>query len=242
MTKINTAMVLAAGLGTRMRHLSETLPKPLIPLGGRALIDHGLDRLAASGIERVVVNVHYMADAVEHHLRARQTPHVVISDERDLLLDTGGGVKRALHHFGNEPFVIHNSDSVWIEAGIRNVAALLAQWNDEAMDALMLLARREASLGYHGTGDFHMSATGALTRKVSGETAPYVFAGVSVAHPRLFEDCPDGRFSLNMLWDKALAAGRVFGVEHRGLWMHVGTPEALASAEAAMSSAGAIAI
>lgn len=241
MTAITKAMVLAAGLGTRMRHLSETTPKPLVRLAGRALIDHCLDRLAAAGILEVVVNVHYMADALEGHLAGRKVPLIRVSDERGLLLETGGGVKRALPHFGGQPFIVHNADSIWLEDGWPNLAALVAAWDDAAMDALLLLARREASLGYSGRGDFHMAADGRLRRRTGEETSPFVFAGVSIAHPRLFDGVAEDRFSLNRVWDRALAGGRVFGLVHRGLWMHVGTPEALAAAEAAFLSAPAAA-
>jgi MurNAc alpha-1-phosphate uridylyltransferase len=241
MTAITKAMVLAAGLGTRMRHLSETTPKPLVRLAGRALIDHCLDRLAAAGISEAVVNVHYMADALEAHLDGRTRPRIRISDERTLLLDTGGGVKRALPHFGASPFIIHNSDSIWLENGWSNLAALIGAWDDAHMDALLLLAPRETSLGYAGRGDFHLGEDGRLRRRTGNETAAFVFAGVSIAHPRLFEGVRDDTFSLNRVWDTALADGRAYGCRHRGLWMHVGTPEALAEAEAAFLSAPAAA-
>ncbi len=242
MTKrLDKAMVLAAGLGKRMRHLSGNLPKPLVPLGGRALIDHVLDRLAGNGVATAVVNVHYMADSIEMHLKQRTAPRVVISDERGELLETGGGVKRALAHFGNEPFIIHNSDSVWIENGWPNLSAMISTWEAEKMDALLMVAPIAASLGFDGRGDFHMRPDGRLARRVPGEAAPFVFTGVSIAHPRLFDSSPDGAFSLNMLWDRALTQGRLFGVEHRGLWMHVGTPEALEAAENALAQARAAA-
>ncbi|MBC8050522.1 MAG: nucleotidyltransferase family protein [Chitinophagales bacterium] len=232
--RITKAMVLAAGLGTRMRAHSDNLPKPLVRLGGHALIDHVLDRLASSGIYDAVVNVHYMADQIEAHLAGRTAPRIAISDERGLLLETGGGVYRALTAFENAPFIIHNSDSVWIEGPHANIAGMIDAWDDAAMDALLMLAPIKASLGYDGRGDFHMSHSGRVTRRDKGEPAPFVFTGVSIAHPRLFADSPQGAFSLNRLWDRALAIGRVYGVEHRGLWMHVGDPAALAEAEAAL--------
>ncbi len=238
--RITKAMVLAAGLGTRMRAHSDAIPKPLVRLGGRPLIDHVLDRLAASGVAQAIVNVHHLADQIEAHVRERETPRISISDERGLLLETGGGVARALPYFAEAPFIIHNSDSVWIEGPHANIAAMIAAWDSGAMDALLMLAPVDASLGYNGRGDFHMAdgghmaAGGRVTRRDKGEPAPFVFTGVSIAHPRLFNDCPNGAFSLNRLWDRALAAGRVYGVEHRGLWMHVGDPAALADAEAAL--------
>lgn len=224
-------MVLAAGLGERMRPLTAEVPKPLVRLKGRALIDHVLDRLAEAGIARAVVNVHYLADAIEAHLRQRKKPQIVISDERRQLLDTGGGVKQALPLLGPQPFLIHNSDSVWIEGVGSNLERLFATWDGGAMDSLMLLASAATSLGYEGPGDFAMGTDGRLIRRGERQMAPFVFTGVSIAHPRMFEGAPQGRFSLNRLWDAAIDKGRLFGVRLEGLWMHVGTPEGLTEAE-----------
>jgi MurNAc alpha-1-phosphate uridylyltransferase len=230
--RITTAMVLSAGLGTRIAPASNGLPKPLVPLGGKALIDHVLDRHAEAGIRRAVVNVHHKADLIEAHLKGRRTPRIEISDERDELLDTGGGVKRALPRLGAGAFLIHNSDSVWIEGVGSNLCRLFEAWDDASMDCLMLLAVASQSLGYHGRGDFSFEADGRIRRRrIEHEIVPFAFAGVSLAHPRLFHGSPDGRFSLNLVWDKAIAAGRAFGVRMEGTWMHVGTPEALAQAE-----------
>ena len=230
--RISTAFVLAAGLGTRMRPLTDTMPKPMVPLAGRPLIDHVLDRLAAAGIERAVVNVHHHADLLERHLAKRGSPPaVVISDERGELLDTGGGVVRALPLIGDGPFLIHNSDSVWLEGPSANIPRLLDLWDSERMDSLMLLAQVAHSLGYDGAGDFAMSGDGRLTRRSEGRLVPFAFAGVSIAHPRLFTGAPRGRFSLNRLWDRAIGSGRLDGV-----WMHVGTPEALVEAESRIAS------
>ncbi len=231
-----TAFVLAAGLGTRMRPLTNTVPKPLVRLGGSPLIDHVLDRLAKAGITRAVVNVHHHAEQLIAHLKSRTSPQIVISDERDALLDTGGGVVRALPLLGNAPFVIHNSDSVWIEGVGCNLTRLLDAWNPETMDSLMLLGTEPMSLGYEGDGDFLMDANGQITRREPGRIAPFVFTGVSIAHPRLFEGEAPGRFSLNRVWDKAIASGRLYGIRLEGLWMHVGTPEALAEAEARLDT------
>ncbi len=230
-----TAFVLAAGLGTRMRPLTDTLPKPLVPLAGRALIDHVLGRLAGAGITKAVVNVHYLADQIEAHVAGRTTPRVVISNERDALLETGGGVVRALPLIGDAPFVIHNSDSVWIEHGPSNLTRLLDAWNDERMDSLMLLAPTAASLGYDGRGDFHLEPGGRLARRSAHETAPYVFAGVSIIHRCMFNGEAERRFSLNEVWDRAIAAGRLYGIVLDGLWMHVGDPQALSDANAAIA-------
>jgi len=229
---LDTAMVLAAGYGKRMRPLTENVPKPMIRLAGRPLIDHVLARLAAAGVREAVVNVHYLPDALEMHLAGRSDPPAIrVRDERETLLDTGGGAKAALDWLGADGFFIHNSDSVWTEDGTDALTDLAAQWNPDLMDALLLLADARASLGYDGFGDFTLDKQGRLQRRAAGETAPYVFAGVSIAHPRLFANSPDGAFSLNPLWDAAIARGRLFGARLHGEWMHIGTPEALAAAE-----------
>lgn len=229
--RIDTAMVLAAGIGQRMRPLTDTVPKPLVRLGDRTLLDHALDRIAAAGIGRAVVNVHYKADQIERHLAGRTSPHITISDERALLLETGGGVLNALPLLGAAAFLIHNSDSVWLEGPASNIAALCRLWDDARMDALLMLAAGAASLGYDGGGDFMMEADGRIRRRPEGEIAPFVFTGVSIAHPRLFEGEAPGVFSLNRVWDRALEKGRVYGMRLDGFWMHVGTPQSLADAE-----------
>ena len=238
MSTPDRAMVLSAGYGKRMQPLTETMPKPLIRLGGRALLDHVLDRLASAGVTTAVVNVHYLADQIEGHLAQRNGPDIVFSDERDQLLDTGGGVCRALHLLGEAPFFIHNSDSVWIEGAASSIERMARAWNPDAMDSLLMLAPVVNSVGYAGAGDFSMSPDGRLRRRTEGDIVPFVFAGVSIAHPRLFADCPEGPFSLNLLWDRALAAGRLFGLRHEGIWMHIGTPEALEEAERCLESEG----
>ena len=236
--KIKTAMVLCAGLGTRMASANGVLPKPLVPLRGKVLVDHVLDRHAESGIERAVVNVHHKADQIEAHLKGRTAPKIEISDEREKLLDTGGGVKRALPRLGAGPFLIHNSDSVWIEGVGSNLGRLIEAWDDARMDCLMLLALSSQSLGYQGRGDFAFEADGHIRRRrVEQELVPFVFAGVSVAHPRLFDGSPEGAFSLNVVWDKAIAAGRAFGLRMEGIWMHVGSADALAQAERQLTRA-----
>lgn len=235
--RIHTAMILAAGLGTRMRPLTADIPKPLIPVDGTPLIDHVLARLAGAGIDRVVVNVHHLADRLVAHLSTRRKPTIVISDERDSLLDSGGGVRKALPLLGPDPFLIHNCDSIWTENGTSNLAKLIARWNKDAMDCLMLLAPTTSSLGYSGRGDFALDDGGQLRRRVGDETVPFAFAGVSIAHPRLFDGMPDGPFSLNRPWDKAIAEGRAFGIQLEGRWMHVGDPQAVVAAEDWMSRA-----
>lgn len=231
MSRPTTAFVLAAGLGKRMRPLTAIMPKPMVPLGGRPLVDHVLDRLAEAGITRAIVNVHYLADQIERHLADRTMPRITISDERDRVLDTGGGVKRALPLIGAEPFVVHNSDSVWLEGPHANLPSLLDAWDETRMDSLLLLATSVRSLGYDGEGDFLMHADGRLERRRAGSPAPFVFTGVSIAHPRLLDGLEDDVFSLNRAWDRAIANGRLYGMRLDGYWMHVGTPEALAAAE-----------
>lgn len=233
MSQITTAMVLAAGLGRRMRPLTDHIPKPMVALGGRPLIDHVLSRLSAAGIARAVVNVHYQADVLERHLATRTAPpRITLSDERDELLDTGGGIVKALPLLGSAPFLVHNSDSVWIEEAARaNLDRLIAHWDDDRMDGLLLVADRTRALGYEGAGDFNMDDAGHLVRRRKDGAAPYVFTGVSIAHPRLVAGTRAEPFSLNAPWDRAIAAGRLFGLLLDGFWMHVGTPEALVEAE-----------
>jgi MurNAc alpha-1-phosphate uridylyltransferase len=241
MTEAMTAMVLAAGHGERMRPLTLRMPKPLVPLAGRSLIDHVLDRLAASGVKTAIVNVHYLPEQLEAHLAARQgsAPEILVSDERGVLLDTGGGTKKALPLLGRGPFFIHNADSVWSEGGAPALSRMLRKWKPAAMDCLLLLAPTATSIGYAARGDFSMGPDGRLARRGEGEVVPFAFAGVSLCDERLFKEAPDGRFSLNLLWDRALAKGRLYGMRMDGRWMHVGTPEALAEAETLFERAGA---
>jgi len=235
---LTTAMVLCAGLGTRMVSAGNGQPKPLVQLQGKALIDHVLDRLAAAGIVRAVVNVHHKADLIEQHLATRRAPQIEISDERAALLDTGGGVRKALPRLGARAFLIHNADSVWIEGVGSNLAQLAAAWDDAAMDCLLMLALASTSHGYQGRGDFALESDGRIRRKrVEQEIVPFAFTGVSIAHPRLFDGSPEGAFSLNTVWNRAIAAGRAHGVRMDGVWMHVGTPAALADAEQCLSAA-----
>jgi len=240
MTIARTAMVLAAGYGERMRPLTLHMPKPLVPLAGRTLIDHVLDRLAAAGVETAVVNVHYLPDQLETHIRGRagHAPKIVISDERAALLDTGGGTKKALSALGAGPFFIHNSDSVWAEGATPALLRMLEVWDPDRMDCLLLLAPISTSIGYHARGDFDMATDGRLTRR--GEhKVPFAFAGVSLCTAALFEGAPGGEFSLNLLWDRSLKNDRLYGVRLDGRWMHVGTPEALEEAEASFEHEGA---
>lgn len=224
-----SAMVLAAGLGTRMRPITDACPKPLVRVGGKALIDHAFARLREAGVRHAVVNVHHLADQVEAHLGAVQGLEIDVSDERDALLETGGGVKRALPLLGPE-FLVMNSDSLWTET-TSNLGRLLAAWRSDSMDALLLLAARD-SLGYDGGGDFHRHPGGRLSRRIQGQTAPFVYAGVAIMKASSFAATPDAAFSLNLVFDRAIAAGRLFGIALEGEWLHVGTPEAIGAAEA----------
>ncbi len=231
-----TAMVLAAGLGTRMRPHNGGVPKPLVRVGGKALIDYGLDRLADAGVERAVVNVHYLADVLERHLAARQRPRVVISDERDALLDTGGGIAKALPLLGEAPFFLLNSDTLWLDGVKPNLVRLAETFEAAIMDALLLLAPAAGSIGYEGRGDFAMRPDGRLRRRGENEVAPFVYAGAAMLAPALFAGAPEGAFSLTLLFDRAVARERLFGLRLDGVWMHVGTPEAVAAAQAALAA------
>ena len=227
-------MVLAAGLGTRMRPINGQAPKPLVQVGGKALIDHVLDRLADTGVERAVVNVHHLADQIEQHLQARQRPHIVISDERHGLLGTGGGVVKALAALGDAPFFHINSDTIWIDGVKPNLGLLAAAFEPERMDALLLLAPTATSIGYAGRGDFAMATDGRLLRRGERDVVPFVYAGAAILAPALFDGAPAGAFPLTAMFDRAAQAGRLYGLRLEGVWMHVGTPEAVAAAEAAI--------
>jgi N-acetyl-alpha-D-muramate 1-phosphate uridylyltransferase len=233
------AMVLAAGMGTRMHPLTDEMPKPLIKVAGKPLIDHVLDRLAAAGVARAVINVHHFAEQMQRHLAARARPQIVISDERGLLLGTGGGVKKALPHLSDAPFFHVNSDTLWIDGVKPNLRRLADAFDPAAMDALLLLAPTAGSVGYAGRGDFTMAPDGALQKRGERAVAPFVYAGAAIFSPALFADAPAGEFPLTLLFDRAEQAGRLHGLRLEGLWMHVGTPDAVALAEAAIkASAG----
>jgi N-acetyl-alpha-D-muramate 1-phosphate uridylyltransferase len=226
------AMVLAAGFGVRMKPLTDRIPKPLIKVGGKALIDHVLERLAAVGVERIVVNVHYLADVLERHVEGRR--EIVISDERARLLETGGGVVKALPLLGPAPFFLINSDTIWIDGVKPNLARLADAFAADRMDALLLLAPTAASVAYSGRGDYAMAPDGRLARRGERAVVPFVYAGAAILSPTLFADAPEGPFSLTRLFDRAEAAGRLHGIRLEGVWMHVGTPAAIAAAEAAL--------
>lgn len=230
------AMVLGAGLGLRMRPLTLDRPKPLVALAGKPLIDHVLDALAAAGIELAVVNGHYLSSMLEQHVLQRARPRIIFSDETDALLDTGGGVLKALPHLGDAPFIVHNSDSVSLGVPGANIRALAAGWDGAIMDALLLLVPVAAAFHYLGRGDFDMAADGRLLRRPPDGNAAYVFAGVSIMHPRLLRDAPAGAFSLNLPWNRAIDQGRLYGVVQQQTWLHIGSPDALIAAERLLQS------
>jgi len=233
------AMILAAGLGTRMRPLTDAMPKPLVPVGGKPLINHVLDRLAAVGVETAVVNVHHFADQIEQHLKPRRAPKIVISDERDSVLGTGGGVVKALPLLGAAPFFHLNSDTLWIDGVKSNLERLADAFRPDQMDALLLLAPTATSVGYADRGDFTMAPDGRLRRRPEREVVPFVYAGVAILSPTLFRDAPAGAFPLTQLFDRAIERERLYGLRLDGVWMHVGTPEAVAAAEAAILASAA---
>ena len=228
------AMVLAAGLGTRMRPLTDTMPKPLVKVAGKPLIDHVLDRLASAGVEKAVVNVHHFAEQLIEHLGRRPRPQITISDERGLLLGTGGGVRKALPKLGKAPFFHINSDTIWIDGVRPNLARLAGAFDPAAMDALLLLSPTAGSIGYAGRGDFAMAQDGRLTRRGEQDVAPFVYAGAAILLPSLFVHAPNGEFPLTEMFERAAEKGRLYGLRLEGLWMHVGTPVAIEEAEAAI--------
>jgi MurNAc alpha-1-phosphate uridylyltransferase len=228
-------MIMAAGLGKRMRPLTATKPKPLIEVAGKALLDHVLDHLQAAGVRKVVVNVHYLADAVEAHLASRAHGlDVVISDERDLLLETGGGLIKAEPLIDSDPFLAINSDNFWVDGPADTLKLLASHWDDERMDALLLLVPLARAQNHRGVGDFHMDRLGRLRRRDRSRVAPFVFTGIQMLSKRLLRDSPDGPFSTNLLWNRAIEEGRCFGAVHQGLGFDVGTPKSIGTTEAAL--------
>ncbi|MBB3262773.1 MurNAc alpha-1-phosphate uridylyltransferase [Azospirillum sp. OGB3] len=229
------AMVMAAGLGLRMRPLTLERPKPLIPVMGKPMLDHALDRLEEAGVASAVVNSHYKGDMIAAHLAGRTVPAITLSPE-DTLLETGGGVKKALPLLGIDPVYVVNADILWLDGPSPTLARLARHWNPDEMDALLLLMATTKAVGYEGRGDYHMDPLGRLTRRGEQEIAPFVYAGVQIVKPELFgQDTPDGAFSTNRVWDRAQEAGRLFGLAHDGLWFHIGTPDALAETEEMLS-------
>jgi MurNAc alpha-1-phosphate uridylyltransferase len=234
-----TAMVMAAGLGKRMRPLTATRPKPLVSVAGQTLIDHCLEHLKAAGVRKAVVNLHYLAAQLEAHLRNRaEGIEIVISDERSQLLETGGGVVRALPLIDADPFFVINADNYWVDGPVDTLRLLASHWDDATMDALLLVIPHARANCHRGRGDFHMSAAGALKRRKPNGVAPFVYTGIQMVSKRLFAgDLPEGPFSTNILWDRAIEAGRCFGAVHQGLWFDIGQPENIAMTEALLEAA-----
>jgi MurNAc alpha-1-phosphate uridylyltransferase len=230
-TMPDKAMIFAAGLGSRMRPLSEQIPKPLIKVGGKALIDHALDRFAAAGVTTAIVNLHHHADQIEAHLAARRVPKILISDERTKLLDQGGGIKKALPQLGDAPFLLCNTDSFWIEGTQPNLDRLAAAWDPKEMDILLLVAAAAASVGVDWPGDFTMDPLGRLQRREERRVAPFVYTGVGIIKPSLFAGASEDVFRLAPYFFNAAEKGRLFGVRLDGIWLHIGTPQAIEEAE-----------
>ncbi len=232
------AMVMAAGLGKRMRPLTATKPKPLIEVAGKALLDHVLDRLRAAGVRKVVVNVHYLADALEAHLACRaEGLEIAISDERSLLLETGGGLVHAQSMIDCDPFLAVNSDNLWIDGPADTLKLLASHWDNSKMDALLLLVPQARACNHNGLGDFHMDRSGRLRRRGRSRVAPFVYTGVQLISKALLRDAPKGAFSTNIFWDRAIGEGRCYGAVHQGLWFDVGTPQAIPATEEFLASA-----
>ena len=229
----DTAMILAAGLGKRMRPLTASQPKPMVRVAGKPLIDHALDRLSSAGVTKAVINVHYLADALEAHVKDRASPVITISDERDQLLETGGGMAKALPKLP-DPFFSLNADNIWLDGPRDAFHDLSRYWDPEVMDALLLLVPHSRAANFAGPGDFHMDASGKLSRRTPGRIAPFIFTGIQLVSHRLLRDAPDGAFSTNILWNRAIEEGRLFGASFTGQWFEVGTPQAIAPTEEAL--------
>lgn len=232
----DTAMVLAGGLGTRMRPLTLTTPKPLIKVAGRTLLDRGLDALVAAGVKKAVVNVHYLADQMEEHLKTRHDIAITISDERALLLDSAGGILKALPELGHKTFYILNADTFWVDEEDSNLTKLAQNWDESRMDILLMLADRHHSTGHEGRGDFHLNEDGTLRRVPVDERSDYIYAGAALVHPQLFAGKEISVSSLNSYFNAAIAAGRLYGMVMQGHWLTVGTPEAIGEAESALQA------
>ena len=231
----DTAMVMAAGLGKRMRPLTAARPKPMVRVAGKPLIDHALDRLAEAGVARAVVNVHYLGDAVEAHVASRTMPRVTVSDERDLLLETGGGMKKALDAgLLPDPFFCLNSDNIWLDGPSDAFADLSASWKPEVMDALLLVVPHSRAENFRGEGDFHMDPLGRLSRRGQGRIAPFIYTGIQIVSHRLLREAPEGPFGTMALWERAMSEGRLYGANFTGRWFEVGTPEAIKPTEEAL--------
>ena len=229
--QITSAMILSAGLGTRMLHLTKKVPKPLVKVNGMALIDHVITRLEEGGIKQIVVNLHYLGKQIEGHLTKRKHPKISFSWERDILLETGGGIKLALPKLGGSPFWVVNSDSIWLNGPTQMMMRMEQIWDQSKMDVLLLLHSTVNSYGYEGRADFNLDTEGKASRRNEREVSPWLFTGIQIIHPRVFNRAPENPFSLNIIYDQAIKTGKLFGVVHDGEWFHVGTPEGQKEAE-----------
>ncbi|WP_245806127.1 nucleotidyltransferase family protein [Erythrobacter donghaensis] len=230
----DTAMILAAGLGKRMRPLTASQPKPMVRVAGKPLIDHALDRLAEAGVARAVVNVHYLADALEAHVLARKVPQVSVSDERAQLLETGGGMMKALPQLP-DPFFALNADNIWLDGPKSAFYDLSRRWKPDEMDALLLVVPHARAMNFNGPGDFHMDPLGRLSRRRAGRIAPFIYTGIQLVSHRLLRDAPEGPFGTMLLWERAIAEGRLYGISFTGLWFEVGTPQMIRPTEEALT-------
>lgn len=231
----HAAMILAAGFGKRMQPLTLTRPKPLVEVSGKRLIDYAVDKLKSAHVRRAVVNAHYLAAQIETWAQSVSGIDITVSLETDEILDTGGGIARALPLIGDHPFFVLNSDSFWIDAGVPALDRLRQAWNDETMDCLLLLCQPRHTVGYDGKGDFLVDGDGRLKRASGSHSGAVVYIGAYLVHPRIFDDAPKGPFSMNVLWDDLIDQGRLFGIVHSGTWLHVGTPEGVRLAEEALT-------
>ena len=231
----DTAMVMAAGMGKRMRPLTATQPKPLVRVAGKPLVDHTLDRLAEAGVSKAVVNVHYLADALEAHVLERKSPAIIISDERKLLLETGGGMIKARDHLP-DPFFCLNSDNIWLDGPRNAFHELSARWDPDRMDALLLVVPHARAMNFAGKGDFYLDPVGKIRRRQPGRIAPFIYTGIQIVSHRLLREPPKGKFSTNILWNRALEEERLYGLPFNGLWFEVGTPQAIRPTEEALAS------
>ncbi|WP_025897442.1 nucleotidyltransferase family protein [Sneathiella glossodoripedis] len=231
MSDIHTAMVLAAGLGRRLQPLTDHTPKPLVKVQGRALIDYALDLVRGAGLSQVVINCHHLADQIETYAKSIQDLTVKISDERGELLETGGGVQKALPLLGNSAFAVINSDVIVRDSQNGSLKSLIEVWDPEKMDVLLLLQEKSSAVGYDGEGDFTIGPDGRLTRRHEQSVAPYIFSGVQIVKPEMFDEVAEGKFSMNVIFDRAAKNGRLYGSIHTGMWLHVGTVNAISQAE-----------
>jgi len=230
-------MVMAAGYGKRLRPLTDSVPKPMVKVLGRPMIDVVLNRLVAAGVERVVINLHHLGEVIRDHLKARRDLEILYSVEPEIL-ETGGGIKQALPLLGRDPFFVVNAKIIWLNGREDALHRLANAWDEAKMDSLLLLQPTATAIGYGGLGDFQMDQEGRLTRRLEWEVAPFLYSGITICHPRLFDDSPDGAYSVNILWDRAIESGRLYGIRHDGEWYHVSTPQQLGDVERELSFHG----